>query len=258
MRAFAPQEAGWIFHSHLGAQVGIHPFHRPVFPNRRTLSDQVVNVGGPVLNRGVAHPCIFLDNDFNHAAMERFGRVQRRSTTFHVMNLCAFVCDDQRALKLPHAGIVQAEVCLQRQIHLYAFGNVNERAARPNRAVECGEFVILDRYHGREVFAEEIRVLLESVLDAEENHALFLKRFLDIVVNHFRVILRAHTGEVFLLSLGDTQLIEGGLDRVRHIFPGFLVNLRRTDIIIDIIQVQTAQIRTPGGHRTLKVVIVCF
>jgi len=147
---------------------------------------------------------------------------------------------------------------LQRQIHLYAFGNVNERAARPNRAVECGEFVILNWHHGREVFAEEIRVLFEPVLNAEEDHALLLEGFLHVMVDHFRVILCADTGKVFLLSLGNTQLIEGGLDRVRHIFPGFLVNLGGTDIIIDIIQVQTAQIRTPGGHRTLKVVVVSF
>ena len=73
MRAGFHQVTGGVLHRGLGAKVCIHPFHRAVFINHRALGHQVINIAGPILDGCVAHPGIFLHNDFNDARMEGVG-----------------------------------------------------------------------------------------------------------------------------------------------------------------------------------------
>jgi len=88
------------------------------------------------------------------------------------MHLRALIGNNQRTLELPNVRHIQAEVSLQGQINLYALGDINKGSARPHSTIERGKFVILDGYNCRKVFAEDLRVLLEAILDTQKNDAL--------------------------------------------------------------------------------------
>jgi hypothetical protein len=51
---------GRILHRHLGAEVAVNPLHRGAFVGDGALGDQIVDVGAPVLDRGVAQRAPFL------------------------------------------------------------------------------------------------------------------------------------------------------------------------------------------------------
>ena len=72
-------------------------------------------------------------DDLDDRDVERVGGVDGRRAALDVVDLGAFVDDDQRALELAGVLAVDAEVGLQRQRHLDALGHVDERAARPDR-----------------------------------------------------------------------------------------------------------------------------
>jgi len=108
------------------------------------------------------------------------------------MYLRAFIGDNEWTLELTNIRHIQAEVSLQGQIDLYALGDVNKGSARPDSTIERSKFVILNGYNCRKVFAEDLGVLLEAILDAQKNDALLFECFLNVMVDHFRVVLSAY------------------------------------------------------------------
>ena len=100
MGAGAHQIAGGVFHRHFGTQVAIHPFHGAIFFHAGALGNQIVNVVRPVLDGGIADAGAFAHHDFNHAAVERSLAVLRGGAALHIMNLGAFIGDDEGAFKL--------------------------------------------------------------------------------------------------------------------------------------------------------------
>ncbi len=78
---------------------------------------------------------------------------------------------------------------------------------------------------------------------------MFFEVLQDAVIHHFRFVLRTDAREKLLLRLRDAQLIEGLLDRIRNIIPGLPFLLRRFDVVINVIQVKTADIAAPSWHR---------
>ncbi len=70
------------------------------------------------------------------------------------------------------------------------------RLTRPR--VQRSKCIVRIRYHAGKMLAEKIRILLESVLNTQEDHALFFQVFLDIVVDHFRVVLCPDACQVLL------------------------------------------------------------
>ena len=65
-------------------------------------------------------------DEFDHGAVQRRGLELRRGAAFHVHDLGAFVGDDERALELAEVLRVDAEVGLQRLLHLHALRHVDE------------------------------------------------------------------------------------------------------------------------------------
>src|SRR5205823_2333399 len=55
-----------------------------------------------------------------------------QEASFYIVHLGSRLGDDQRALELAHVLGVDAEVRLQRYLHLHALGHVHKRAARPD------------------------------------------------------------------------------------------------------------------------------
>ena len=95
------------------------------------------------------------------------------------MDRGAFLHDDESALKLAEICRVQAEVGLQRQIHFYILGYIHKGSTRPHGTIQCGKLVIFDWNNCSKIFTEQIRILFQTIFDAQEYHTLFFKMLLN-------------------------------------------------------------------------------
>ena len=172
------------------------------------------------------------------------------------MHRGALVDDDERALELARVLAVDAEIGLQRQRHGHALRHVDERAARPDRGVECGELVVLGRDDRAEVLLEDLRMFLQRLVGAHEDHAELGQLLAHGVVDDLRVVLRTDAGEELALRLGDAQLLERLLDLVRDVVPGLLLALGGLAVVDDLVEVDLGQVAAPGGHGSLEEVVV--
>ena len=244
----AHQKHGRVFHGNLTADVAVHPFHRCFFVRHGALGDQVVHIAGPVLNGGIPHPRTFLSDNFHNRAVKRIGGVNGCRTAFHVVNKTAFVGNNQGAFKLPHIFGINSEIGLQRNVHFHTGRDVNKTSTRPHRTVERGEFVILRRNHRTEVFFYQIRVFPNCRFRVNKNNAFLFQFFTNVVVNHFGIVLRPHTGQEFAFRFRNSQAVEGFFNVFRHIVPAAHLLVCRFHVVINIIKIQCGQIRPPVGH----------
>ena len=67
--------------------------------------------------------------------------------------------------------------------------------------------------------SHEVLVLAKAAVHVEEEDALLLELGLELVVDDLRLVLRAHTGEVLLLRLGDAELVPGVENLGRQVLP---------------------------------------
>ena len=93
----------------------------------RALRDQVIHVRRPILDRRITDPRVRRNVNFDNAAMERALGILRRGTALNVVNLSAFVRDNQRPLELADIRRIQPEIRLKREINLDTLGDVNEQ-----------------------------------------------------------------------------------------------------------------------------------
>ena len=82
-----------------------------------------------------------------------------------------------------------------------------------------------------------------------EDDAQLLEVLAHLVVDDLGLVLRAHTGQVLALGLGDAQLLEGVLDLVGQVIPGLAGLLGRLDVVVDVVEVDAAEVAAPGRHR---------
>ena len=189
---------GGILHGQAAAQVAVDPFHHRVFVGVGTFGDEVVDVVRPILDRRVTASSAFLDDDLDDRRVQAFRRVDRRGAAFDVVDLGAFLDDDQGALELAHVFGVDAEIGLQGDVDLDAGGYVEERAARPDRRVERGEFIVLDRDDRGEVFADQVGMFADRGVGIDEDDAFLLKVVAEAVVDDFRLVLRRRRRGTFV------------------------------------------------------------
>ncbi len=81
-----------------------------------------------------------------------------------------------------------------------------------------------------------------------EDHALVAQIFLQRAVDHFALELRLDAGQKFLFGLGNAQPVEGLLDLVGHVVPGFALMIGRLEIVEDVLKID-ADIAAPVRHR---------
>src|SRR4051812_6339892 len=172
------------------------------------------------------------------------------------MNRGTFVDDDQRPLELAGVLAVDPEVRLERQRDLDALRNVDERPARPDRAVERGELVVLRQDDGPEVLPEDLGILDERLVRAHEDDADLAQLLADAVVDDLAVVLGADAGEELALRLRDAELLECRLDLLRDVVPRLLFALGRLAVVDDLVEVDVVEAAPPVGHGALDEVVV--
>src|ERR1700682_5456325 len=105
--------------------------------------------------------------------MKRGGVELRRRATLHVSQLRTFVANDDTLFELTEVFGVDAEVSLERMLHLHAGRDIDERSAAEDRGVECAELVGADRNNFAEPLPENFRVVFQTLGRADEDDALF-------------------------------------------------------------------------------------
>ena len=250
MGARAHQPDRGVLHRQLRAEVPVDPLHRRVLVGDRALGDEVVDVVRPVLDRRVAAAAALLHDDLDDRRVQRVARVDRRGAALDVVHVGALVDDDQRALELAHVLGVDPEVGLQRQLDLDALRDVDERASRPDGAVQRGELVVVRGDDRREVLLDELLVLAEPRVHVEEDHALLGQVLLNLVVDDLGLVLGADAGdELLLLGRRDAQLVPGVLDVGRQVLPGVGLILGRLDVVVHVLEVDLRDVAAPGRER---------
>ena len=91
--------------------------------------------------------------------MQRVAVVNRSGATFDVVNIRAFIGDDQGALELTHVLGVDSKVCLKRNLYVHTLWHVDEASARPNRGVQRSKLVVAGWNYCAEVLFENLWVL---------------------------------------------------------------------------------------------------
>ena len=162
----------------------------------------------------------------------------RGGATFNVVDLRAFVSDDERPFKLPHVFAVDPEIGLQRIFNLYTRRDINKTPATPSGTVECGELIIRRGDDGPEVFLHQVRVLFDSSIRIKENYALFRQLVHDVMVNHLGVVLCADSGEELPFGFGNTEPVKGFLDVVRYIVPALFAPVRGFDVVVNVVKIE--------------------
>ncbi len=152
-----------IFHRQPRADVAIDPFHLRLLVRQAALGHEVEDIRRPVLDGDVLDLRALHRDEFDHRAVQRGGLEFRRGAAFHVHHLGAFIGDDERALELAEVLRVDAEVGLQRVLHLHARRHIDEGAAAEDGAVERAEFVVARRDDFAEPFPENLRVILQPL-----------------------------------------------------------------------------------------------
>ncbi len=255
VRTLAEQPDRRVFHRELGPQVPVDPLHGGALVGDGALGDEVVDVVRPVLDRRVAAARVLLDDDLDDRGVQRVGRVDRRGATLDVVHVGAFVDDDQRALELAHVLGVDPEIGLQRHLDVHARRDVDERAARPDRGVQSCELVVVLRDDRPEVLLDELLVLTQARVHVKEEDSLLLEIPLKLVVHDLGLVLRAHACEVFLLRLGDAELVPGVEDLGRQVLPALGLLLGRSDVVVDALEVDVVQVPAPLRQRAREEVV---
>jgi hypothetical protein len=100
------------------------------------------------------------------------------------------------------------------------------------------------------VLAEQLRMVLQAVLDGIEDDALALPLLLQGVVDHLGFVLGSHASEDLTLGFGNPELLERVLDLVGHVLPGVLHAVLRAHVEVDLVQnlFQVREISTPHRH----------
>ena len=240
-----------VLHGDLGAEIAVDPFHRGIAVGHGALGDQVVRVGRPVLNRGVAAARAFLHNDLHHRAVQRVGCVDRRRAPFHIVHIRAGLADDERALKLPHVLSIDAEVRLQWDIHMHAGGDVHERPTGPDGRVQRSQFVVFRRDHRPEVLAHDVGVLPQRRVGVQEDDPELLPLLFQVMIDRLTLVLRACPGQKLPLRLRDPQLFKGVLDILGNLVPAPLLLLRGLQVVVDVVKVDLGEVGAPDRHGAL-------
>ena len=192
----ALQDAHGVQAAGVGAEGAGDPLDGAALFHLGALGVQVVHVLGPVLDGGVAHAGTLADENFHTACMQVGYIVLRGRAALDKVQVSTLVHNNQGMLELTGAGGVQAEVGLQRNLHMYARRDVDEGAAAPYSTVQGRELMISRRHQLHKMLAHHLGIGTgEGAFHIGVHNALGGYFSLDVVVNHLGVILSTDTGQ---------------------------------------------------------------
>ena len=133
----------------------------------------------PVLHGGVFHLGVVLDYNLDDGGMELVLIAHWRGAALQVRHVSVVVGNDERALKLSSVAGVDAEIAAQLHRATHALGDIDERAVAEHATVQRSEEVVTIRYHGAQIFAHQVGMLLDGLADAAEDDALLAQLVLE-------------------------------------------------------------------------------
>src|SRR5699024_12549311 len=110
-----------------------------------------------------------------------------------VVTVGVLLDEQERALELAPVLRGDAEVGLQRYVHVDSRWHVDEGTTGPYGGVQSGELVIARGNHGAEVLLEQLRVLLQGGVGVDEDYALLPQVITDLVVHTLGLVLPGDT-----------------------------------------------------------------
>ena len=195
-----------------------YPLNLSAFFYFCSLCIQVVHIFRPVLNNGITKGCIFSHIQFHASGMKICHIVFRCRAAFNKMKISTFIYNDQCVFKLSGSRCIESEIRLQRNLHRNTRRHINKGTSGPYCSVKCCKFMILRRHKFHKVFPNHVCVRTgQRTFHICIDNTLCSNLCFYIVVNKFRVILRAHTGQRFSFCLGNSKLLERIFDVFRHI-----------------------------------------
>mmetsp|Transcript_90107 Transcript_90107/g.209637 ORF Transcript_90107/g.209637 Transcript_90107/m.209637 type:complete len:232 (+) Transcript_90107:904-1599(+) len=176
------------------------------------------------------------------------------SAAFEVGDIAALVCDQQSSLELARLLVVDAEV--RRDLHRApgAFRYVAERAITEDCAVQGREEVVGGGHDAPEIPLDEIRVLLDGLVDGAEDDPCLGKLLLKGGPDALAVkdSVDSHIGKALLFGQGDAKLLEGAQKFWVHLIQALLLcrnfgpGVVRDALEVDSIHLQVCPVR--HGH----------
>ena len=250
----ALQDAGRILPGDRRAGLDLGPADlRIVAPAGAPLGDEIVDAalaglvaGIPVLHRRIFDLGILQRHQFDDGGMELVLVAHRRRATFEIGDVAALVGDDQRALELP--GVLRVDAEVGRQFHraVNAGRDVDERPVGKDRRIQRRIEIVGIGHDGAEIFAHQLRMVLQRLGDRAEDDAVALQLLLEGGGDRDRIehgvdrdLRRAlHAGEHLLLLQRNAELLVGAqqfrIDLVEALRP-FRVLGR--GVVVDVLEV---------------------
>mmetsp|Transcript_55570 Transcript_55570/g.146297 ORF Transcript_55570/g.146297 Transcript_55570/m.146297 type:complete len:225 (-) Transcript_55570:529-1203(-) len=158
-----------------------------------------------------------------------------RRAALEVGDVAALVGDEERPLELAGVLVVDAEV--RRDLHgaLRPLGDVAEGAVAEDCAVQARKVVVRRGHDAAKVLLDELRVLLDGLVDGAEDDAGLQELLLEGRADALAVEDGVHgdVGEALLLSERDAQLFERCQNLRIDLVQARLLGLRLWPRVVD-------------------------
>ncbi len=186
-RVVAGQNDGRVLLGHGRTGLQLRPADlRVVALTEAPLRDEVVHAAltlsvarVPVLDRGVLDLGVLVGDELDDRGVELVLLAHRGRAALQIAHVRAGLGDNERALELAGAGLVDAEVGGQLHRAGHALRNVHERSVAEDRRVDRGVQVVGVRNDRAHVLPHDLGVLLGRLAEGLKDNALLLQLVLE-------------------------------------------------------------------------------
>ena len=180
---FAVEDAARIFPRHCAARFDLRPAHLAVPAlTQSALGHEVIYATFafgvarvPVLHGRIFDFGIVQRNEFDNSGVQLVFVAHWRGAAFEIGHITALVGDNQRTFKL--AGILGIDAEIGGELHRasHAFRDINKCPVGEDRAVQRCKIIVMHRHNLAEPFLHQLRIFLNRLRYAAENHASTFK-----------------------------------------------------------------------------------
>ena len=201
---FPVENTARIKHGHMGTKGTGHPFNNAILFHQGPLGVQVHHIPRPVFNGGITQSGTLTYIQLYTASMEIGYIVFWCTATLNKMQAGIFFQNNQCMLKLASPRRIQAEIGLQRNVHMNSLWHINKGATRPYCSMESSKFVVFRGNQLHKMLLHQLLMLPQGGFHIGIHHTLLGKIFLNTVIYYLRIILSTYTCQRSLLCLWNT------------------------------------------------------